>query len=77
MNQINAKQLINVDNLEINFKGVIPLTAYDCTIDETKEAKRYHYNPNVWIEYTTSRTPSYNHIANLFINCRCIGEIKF
>lgn len=74
---MNQSKLITVDNLEINFLGVIPLQSDSCLLDAKQQAKKYYYNLNVYIEYTSIRTASYEHIAYVFIDGRNIGEIRF
>ena len=63
-------QTIVCDNLELNFKGNIP---YDSNYKERK----YSFNDNCYIFFHSSGNQMYEVLADLYIDDRRIGELRF
>jgi len=66
-----VNKTIAVDNLELNFKGNIPLKV-DYLINKT-----FRFNDNCHIEYLPIGSKMFQVIANMYINDRLIGELRF
>jgi len=68
---ITTNKTIVVDYLELNFKGDIYLNS-DYLIDKT-----YRFNQNCYIECLPIGNKMFNVIANLYVDDRLIGELRF
>jgi len=71
VNIITTNKTIVVDNLELNFKGDIYLKA-DYLLNKT-----FPLNQNCYIECLPLGSKMFNVIANLYIDDRLIGELRF
>jgi len=73
----NVNKLIFVDNLEVSFKGNIPLWSTSTTPDQYGNKRKYYYNPQCYIEYQPFGNKQFQNIADLWIADRKIGELRF
>ncbi|BBE17485.1 hypothetical protein AQPE_1635 [Aquipluma nitroreducens] len=73
----NVNKLIFVDNLEVSFKGNIPLWSTSTTPDQFGNKRKHYYNPQCYIEYQSFGNKQFQNIADLWIADRKIGELRF
>lgn len=70
-------KLIFVDNLELSFKGCIPLWTTSTAPDQYGNKKVYYYNQQCHMEYQPNGNKWFRNIADLWIDDRKIGELRF
>lgn len=72
-----VNKLIFVDNLELTFKGIIPLFSNSKTPNKNGNKLYYHYNNKWYIQNHIGGNKMFQRIVDLYFDDNKIGEIRF